>query len=48
VASSWGALNPPGDDYGSGWMFPKPGCWRIHAARDNVAGDVWFQVGAGS
>ena len=23
----------PGDEWGTGWVFPAPGCWTIRAAR---------------
>lgn len=34
----------PGDEWGTGYRFPRPGCWHIHLARTDVAGDVWFRV----
>ncbi len=34
----------PGDEWGSTFTFPVPGCWDVHATRDNIAGDVWFPV----
>lgn len=34
----------PGDEWGTGFVFPSPGCWDIHAARDNATGDVWLLV----
>jgi len=40
-------FNKPGDEWGSGFTFPKAGCWRIHAMRDTTAGDVWLQVAPG-
>jgi hypothetical protein len=39
--SNW---NRPGDEWGTGFTFPQPGCWRVHASRSHIAGDVWFQV----
>jgi hypothetical protein len=34
----------PGDEWGTGFRFPQPGCWRIHLARTDTAGDVWMRV----
>jgi hypothetical protein len=34
----------PGDEWGTGFRFPTGGCWRIHLARDDAAGDVWIDV----
>ena len=34
----------PGDEWGSGFTFPIPGCWDLHATRDNASGDVWLKV----
>jgi hypothetical protein len=39
--SNW---NHPGDEWGSGFMFPTSGCWDIHVERTNAAGDVWLDV----
>lgn len=30
----------PGQEWGTGFIFPYPGCWRIHAERDDASGDV--------
>jgi hypothetical protein len=32
------------EEWGSGWAFPTAGCWDIHAARDDVSGDVLMSV----
>ncbi|GHO45059.1 hypothetical protein [Ktedonospora formicarum] len=39
--SNW---NRPGDEWGTGFMFPTSGCWDIHVERTNAAGDVWLNV----
>jgi hypothetical protein len=39
--SNW---NRPGAEWGTGFTFPTAGCWRVHAARKNTAGNAWFQV----
>jgi hypothetical protein len=41
-ASSWSVPNT--DEWGTGFVFPTAGCWRVHASRDDVAGDVYFLV----
>jgi hypothetical protein len=38
------STNPALDEWGSGWTFPTVGCWDIHAARDDVRGDVLMSV----
>ena len=40
-SSSW---NRPGGEWGSVWVFPSAGCWRITATRENVSGNVTFMV----
>jgi hypothetical protein len=37
--STW---NRPGAEWGAGIVFPKQGCWRIHASRGSNSGDVWL------
>ena len=34
----------PGDEWGAGFTFPVAGCWDVHAARDDVVGDVYLMV----
>jgi len=34
----------PGDEWGTGWRFPGPGCWRLHASRRHAIGDIWLRV----
>ena len=31
----------PGDEWGSVFSFPEPGCWRIHARREATSADLW-------
>lgn len=38
-------FNAPGDEWGLFFTFPRAGCWRIHAVRDDASGSVWFLVG---
>jgi hypothetical protein len=32
----------PGDEWGTGFVFPKAGCWDLHLARASGSGDVWL------
>ena len=34
----------PGDEWGTGFRFTTTGCWHIHLARDDNAGEVWIDV----
>src|SRR5450755_65841 len=40
-SSNW---NRPGDEWGSGFIFPVAGCWNLHATRGTASGDVWLMV----
>jgi hypothetical protein len=40
-SSSW---HRPGDEWGSVWVFPSPGCWRVTAARATGTGSVTLSV----
>jgi len=40
-SSNW---THPGDEVGTGFTFPHSGCWNIHVARSDVAGDLWLEV----
>jgi hypothetical protein len=40
-SSNW---RRPGSEWGVGYTFPEPGCWRIHAGDGVVAGDLWLDV----
>ncbi|GLY73253.1 hypothetical protein [Actinoallomurus iriomotensis] len=35
----------PGDEWGAGYRFDRPGCWDLHAARGIATADVWIEVG---
>jgi hypothetical protein len=41
LGSNW---NHPGDEVGTGFNFPHPGCWNIHVARTDASGDLWLEV----
>jgi hypothetical protein len=34
----------PGDEWGTGFLFDRVGCWQIHLERDVGIGDVWIDV----
>jgi hypothetical protein len=40
--STWYVPNT--DEWGTAFIFPAAGCWRIHAWRDGTTGDVFFRV----
>ncbi|MGZ4132227.1 MAG: hypothetical protein ACXVWF_04200, partial [Actinomycetota bacterium] len=42
TGSNW---DRPGDEWGSAFALPEPGCWRIHAERSGTSGDIWLRVG---
>lgn len=39
--SSW---RRPGDEWGTGFRFTDPGCWRITVRRSHGAGGIWVRV----
>jgi hypothetical protein len=41
TSSSW---HRPGDEWGSVWVFPAQGCWRITAARSIGTGSITVTV----
>ena len=41
LSSTW---NRPGDEYGTGLLFPVPGCWDVHVSVGGVTGDVYVVV----
>ena len=34
----------PGDEWGTAFVFPEPGCWEIQITRGTGRGYVWVQV----
>jgi hypothetical protein len=34
----------PGSEWGAGFVFSQPGCWRIHAGTPPAQGDVWLSI----
>ncbi|HET7571492.1 MAG TPA: hypothetical protein VFJ77_02350 [Gaiellaceae bacterium] len=41
IGSNW---QRPGAEWGAGFDFDQPGCWRIHAGAPPAQGDVWVDV----
>jgi hypothetical protein len=41
TSSSW---HRPGDEWGSVWVFPTQGCWRLTAARSIGTGSITVMV----
>ncbi|MFC5834027.1 hypothetical protein [Nonomuraea insulae] len=39
--SSW---QKPGQEWGTGLVFPKPGCWKVELTRTRGSGHVWLPV----
>lgn len=44
VAHGASSFRRPGDEWGTGYQFPRPGCWKLHAERDVGSGDAWLRV----
>ncbi|MDA0637089.1 hypothetical protein OUY22_27110 [Nonomuraea sp. MCN248] len=34
----------PGHEWGTGWVFPTPGCWKVELSRTRGSGHVWLRV----
>ncbi len=34
----------PGEEWGTGLVFPKAGCWQVHLRRTAGSADVWLMV----
>ncbi|MEV1172399.1 hypothetical protein [Nonomuraea sp. NPDC049784] len=39
--SSW---HRPGEEWGTGFVFPKHGCWKVELTRTRGSGYVWLSV----
>jgi hypothetical protein len=39
--SNW---DKPGKEWGSAFDFTAPGCWDLHATREEASADIWIQV----
>ena len=42
TSSDWNIPNT--DEWGTGFIFPTAGCWRVHASRGAMTGDVYFLI----
>lgn len=42
ISSDWNI--PKTDEWGTGFIFPTAGCWRVHASRGATTGDVYFLI----
>ncbi|GAA0536595.1 hypothetical protein GCM10010172_17460 [Paractinoplanes ferrugineus] len=52
VKPSWGpeehggsTFARPGDEWGTGWVFPRSGCWTVHATRSTGRAHLVLRVG---
>ncbi|WP_336212357.1 hypothetical protein [Nonomuraea sp. LPB2021202275-12-8] len=34
----------PGHEWGTGWVFPEPGCWKVKLSRTRGSGHAWLRV----
>ncbi len=34
----------PGDEWGAGYVFERPGCWTLHASRGGTKADVGLAI----
>lgn len=39
--SNW---DKPGQEWGAGYVFTRPGCWDLRAVRGRATADVWLRV----
>lgn len=44
MGSNW---DRPGEEWGSGWVFPEPGCWTIVLDRGGSRVEIVVEVAAG-
>jgi hypothetical protein len=40
-SSTW---DRPGEEWGTVWVFPRPGCWHLRATRGTTSGDLWLRA----
>jgi hypothetical protein len=38
--------NRPGDEWGAGYRFDRPGCWTLRATRGSSSASVWLKIAA--
>ncbi|MEU6790248.1 hypothetical protein ABZ907_00995 [Nonomuraea wenchangensis] len=34
----------PGQEWGTGFVFPERGCWKVELTRDRGKGHIWLRV----
>jgi hypothetical protein len=51
IAPAWGPEGPrgsnfdyPGDEWGTGFLFPAPGCQAVHVGRDDMSGSLSLPI----
>jgi hypothetical protein len=51
IAPVWGPeghggsnFNYPGEEWGTGFLFPTPGCWTVHVQRDDLTGSLSLPI----
>ena len=37
-------FNRPGDEWGTAFVFPSPGCWDVQIVRGDATAHVWVEV----
>jgi hypothetical protein len=42
-SSNW---ERPGTEWGTGFNFPKPGCWTLTVTLGTTIGEIWLEVAA--
>jgi hypothetical protein len=40
----WSTWERPGEEWGTAFNFPKPGCWTLTATRGATSGEIMLQV----
>lgn len=43
AGSNW---DRPGEEWGTAFVFPAPGCWEITISRGNDVAHIWVEVAA--
>lgn len=45
VRPAWGPiLHDPGDEWGTGFVYPTRGCWDMHVSRGKDQKDLWVFI----
>jgi len=43
---SGSSYDRPGDEWGAGYRFTRPGCWTLRATRGSSSASVWLEIAA--